>query len=99
MIPVVRNGEQINIDSELLMVGDIIIINQGIEVPCDVIVIQSTEIISDESSVTGESDPMHKDAITLENLYQPSISPFLIGKTLISSGAGRGIVLAVGTNS
>lgn len=101
-VTVIRGGDhrqQIDIDSEELVVGDLLVINQGIEVPADCIVTQSLKIVADESSVTGESDPMHKDEITAENENQPKISAFLIGKTLINEGAGKAIVCGVGLNS
>lgn len=101
-VTVIRGGDhrqQIDIDSEELVVGDLLVINQGIEVPADCIVTQSLKLVADESSVTGESDPMHKDEITDENVNQPKISAFLIGKTLINEGAGKAIVCGVGLNS
>lgn len=101
-VTVIRGGdhrEQIDIDSEDLVVGDLLVINQGIEVPADCIVIQSLKLVSDESSVTGEGDPMEKHEITNENINQSHISAFLIGKSLVTEGAGKAIICGVGHNS
>ena len=37
------------------MVGDIVLLKEGIEVPADGIIIDADEIAIDESSMTGES--------------------------------------------
>lgn len=42
------------------MVGDILILETGETIPVDGILVQGADIVCDESSVTGESDPVKK---------------------------------------
>ena len=38
-------------------------VNNGMEVPADGILIQSAEVTADESAMTGETEPMKKDIL------------------------------------
>jgi len=50
------------------MVGDIIIIMQGMGIPADGVLIEGSEITTDESAMTGETEPMHKESLShIEN--------------------------------
>lgn len=46
-----------------MFVGDIVIIEGGMEVPADGILIESNELTVDESAMTGETDPLNKNII------------------------------------
>lgn len=43
--------------------GDIIQLNEGMEIPADGILIEANEITTDESAMTGEIDPIHKNIL------------------------------------
>lgn len=45
------------------MVGDIVKLVEGMEIPADGILIEAAEIKMDESSMTGETNPIKKDTI------------------------------------
>ena len=49
------------IDSKLLTVGDIVILEEGIKVPADLILIESNNLNCDESHLTGESESIKKE--------------------------------------
>lgn len=51
-------------------------------IPCDCVVIESIDISTDESAMTGEPDQLEKSAVTEEN-YENNPDPFLVGKTLV----------------
>lgn len=38
-------------------------INEGMEIPADGILIESNDITTDESAMTGEIDPVHKNVL------------------------------------
>lgn len=57
---VIRNGEEINIPAEELVIGDEIVIRPGVTVPADGIIISGNGNL-DESAVTGESIPSEKN--------------------------------------
>jgi magnesium-transporting ATPase (P-type) len=67
-------------------------------VPADCIVLESMDIHTDESAMTGEPEQMEKTAITEMN-YESNPDPFLLGKSLVASGQGLAMVCAVGNNS
>ncbi|HEY2493450.1 MAG TPA: heavy metal translocating P-type ATPase [Paenibacillus sp.] len=74
---VVRNGEEISISMEGVVVGDIIIVKPGEKIPVDGKVVEGISSI-DESMLTGESIPVEK------NIGDP-----VIGATLNKNGMLR----------
>ena len=56
-----RDGHIKRIPSENLVLGDIVILEEGDKVPADLILIESYDLRVDESSLTGESDFVKKD--------------------------------------
>ncbi|CAG9313570.1 unnamed protein product [Blepharisma stoltei] len=65
-IKVKRGGEWTTINSEELVPGDLIEIPRGTEMPCDAILISGGAVV-EESSLTGESVPVIKDALPYLN--------------------------------
>ena len=62
-VTVRRNGITMQIHQDFLLVGDIITINEGMEIPADGILVQANQISTDESAMTGESDPIKKNVL------------------------------------
>lgn len=56
---VIRNGEEIDVMIEAVLVGDVIVVRPGEKVPVDGIIIEGTSTV-DESMLTGESLPVDK---------------------------------------
>jgi calcium-translocating P-type ATPase len=61
---VVRDGVRQSIVASELVPGDIIVLETGNIVPADARLLGSTGLFSDESTLTGESEPAEKDALT-----------------------------------
>ena len=57
-----RDGEVQEINAEELTVGDIVILDEGGKVPADVRLIDVNDLSCDESSLTGESEAIRKEA-------------------------------------
>lgn len=57
---VIRNGEISHISIYSLLVGDIMLFETGEVFPVDGILVKSNNLVCDESSITGESDPIKK---------------------------------------
>ena len=65
LVTVVRESKQILIGNEKLVVGDCVVIDHHMTtVPCDMILISGL-LMTDESSLTGESNPVPKFALPL----------------------------------
>jgi len=67
-------------------------------IPCDCILIEGTDIATDESAMTGEPEQVEKAPVN-EATFVHNPNPFLLGKTLVESGQGIAMVCAVGVNS
>lgn len=57
---VIRNGKQIIVKSEELVVGDVIVLEAGDAVPADARIIESASLKCEEAALTGESVPVEK---------------------------------------
>lgn len=57
---VIRGGKKINIDTSLLVPGDIVYLEAGTRVPADIEILKSTYCEVNESILTGESLPVEK---------------------------------------
>ena len=58
---VVRDGQEVDVPVETVVVGDIVLVRPGEKIPVDGIVIEGTSAV-DESMLTGESLPVDKKA-------------------------------------
>lgn len=93
-----RNDAFRTVDSEELVVGDIITLEQGDTVPADCLILDCNELACNESALTGEAEAMIKEPLTKDNFrYNPC--PFLLQGSLVEEGSGKAIVLAVGDNT
>jgi calcium-translocating P-type ATPase len=98
---VLRDGRVQSLDSSRLVPGDVVMLASGASVPADLrlIVVQSLEI--DESMLTGESQPVRKDTLQLENDTLVAGDQRNVGfaGTVVTRGRGRGIVVRTGTTT
>ncbi len=62
-VTVIRGGKVINLHHSLVLVGDLVQIYEGMEIPADGYVIEAAEITIDESAMTGEADPIKKNVL------------------------------------
>jgi magnesium-transporting ATPase (P-type) len=103
---IIRKGQPDEYISDNILVGDLIMINQGDIMSSDILLIKGTGIKMDESALTGESETMKKEPYEkclqlLENSNEKDIipSPLILSGTNCIGGTGKGIVLAVGEHS
>lgn len=59
-VEVIRNGNATVVPKRSLVVGDIVFINTGDEVPADGELLEAISLRVDESTLNGESEPVHK---------------------------------------
>lgn len=67
---VIRNGEEVKIPSEEIVIGDHIIVEEGTSIPADGVIIQSNDFSVNESILTGESMPVNKNQQENNQVYQ-----------------------------
>lgn len=97
-----RDGEIIEIPSEEVVIGDIVIVDAGRYIPADLRLIESINLKIDESTFTGESVPSEKNAnIIIEDIKSPIGDRINMAymSTLSTYGRGVGIVVATGMNT
>ena len=97
-----RNGELVEIPSEEVVTGDIVIIDAGRYIPADLRLIETANLQIEESAFTGESVPAEKDAkIVLEDEKAPVGDRVNMAymSTLATYGRGTGIVVATGMDT
>ena len=82
---VVRNGERRRIPGREVVVGDLLILEQGDRIAADVRLCSATELEIDESLLTGESLAVGKQAEAMA-----------FSGTLVVRGSGVGSVIAIG---
>ena len=57
---VIRDGNQVTIDIENVVPGDIVKLSSGDMIPGDVRFIETKDLFIDQASLTGESNPVEK---------------------------------------
>ena len=98
---VVRNGKVEVVQSRELVPGDLVVLDTGDYVPADLRIIESVNLKSQESSLTGESVPVDKNSEVLKNdkVGIGDRTNMLFSSSLITYGRGKGIVVETGMNT
>jgi P-type Ca2+ transporter type 2C len=102
---VIRDGGQKRIPGREVVKGDILILREGDRVPADGIVLSCTNLLVDESLLTGESLAVRKSESSglVESLesWQPGgdDQPFVYSGTLVIQGQGISQVIATGMHT
>lgn len=93
-----RDGKIVDIKASELVVGDIVILEEGRTVPADLRLIKSFSLKTDESSLTGESTPVEKDAniVMSDAVGVADRINEVYMSTPIVYGRGEGVVIAIG---
>jgi len=94
-----RDRELKEISSEDIVPGDIVIIDAGRYIPCDLRLIETANLKIEESSLTGESIPVDKDAdLIIADVNTPlgDQKNMAFMSTLVSNGRGVGIAINTG---
>ena len=97
-----RNGEVIEVNSEELVPGDILVIDAGRYIPADVRLTESANLQIEESALTGESVPSEKDAnfiTTDEKIPIGDKENMAFMSTMATYGRGEGVVVETGMNT
>ena len=87
---VIRDGHRAVLPASDLVPGDVVVLEAGAVVPADVRLLQGTGLQADESMLTGESQPVEKDADSQLAADAPvtARSNLLYRSTLVTRGRG-----------
>ena len=97
---VLRGGERQSIDAQDLVPGDIVLLEAGDKVPADLRLIRAHGLQIEEAILTGESVPVDKSTSPVaEGSALGDRTCMAFSGTLVSSGQGRGLVVATGARS
>eukprot|EP01017_Pseudomicrothorax_dubius_P024496 TRINITY_DN2602_c0_g4_i1.p1 TRINITY_DN2602_c0_g4~~TRINITY_DN2602_c0_g4_i1.p1 ORF type:complete len:1110 (-),score=290.43 TRINITY_DN2602_c0_g4_i1:194-3523(-) len=110
-INVLRDGQVIQLLADDLVVGDVVKIYEGMDIPADGYILEAHEITTDESAMTGETDPIKKatfhacvekrnhvraEGNTNTAGHHACPSPIIFSGTKILQGEGLFVVIVVG---
>lgn len=94
---VLRDGEKRNVDSTEVVPGDIVFLDQGDAVPADARIIESENLETDESALTGESTTVSKNAGVLdEDTTLAERDNMVYMNTSVVKGRGKAVVVETG---
>ena len=93
---VIRDGKLVMVDSENIVVGDVISIDAGDSISADMRLIESRSLKAEEASLTGESVAVEKDAsaILSEDCALGDRKNMLYMGTAVTYGRAKGLVVA-----
>lgn len=98
---VLRDGNRFEVDGADVVPGDILLLKTGDHIAADARIISGTDLYVDESSLTGESEPVEKDANALPEHASPlgdRINMVFSG-CLITAGNATAVVVETGMNT
>lgn len=98
---VYRDGIRQDIAAEKLVVGDVVFLEAGDNVPADLRMVETDNLRIKESSLTGEADSVEKNAEQISEAATPLAerNNLAFASTAVTAGSGIGIVIATGANS
>jgi Ca2+-transporting ATPase len=85
---VVRDDQQITIDAESVVCGDVMVVHEGDVIAADAQVLEVSQLEADESALTGESFPVSKTP-----------GSTLLAGTTVLSGRAQAVVTATGART
>lgn len=98
---VIRDGKRIKIKSSDLVIGDVVVLEEGDTIGADIRLIESVNLKVNESSLTGESVPVEKDCDITFSKKTPIGDRINMAymSTPITYGRGKGIVASTGMDT
>ncbi|HFX3742128.1 TPA: cation-translocating P-type ATPase [Enterococcus faecium] len=95
---VIRDGKVTTVESEQLVVGDILVLESGDAISADAHLIEASQLRVEESALTGESEAVEKDAAFIaeeDESLGDQLNMVFKGCT-VAAGRGKAIVTAIG---
>lgn len=106
LVKVIRSGKPTSISIYNVLVGDVMMLEQGDVIPVDGVLVEGHAVSCDEASATGESDLVKKTpadavwrALHQKDANIAKLDPFLLSGAKVLDGVGTFLVTAVGPHS
>lgn len=98
---VIRNGNVFTLDSKELVPGDMILLEAGYYVPADGRLVDSVNLKVEESSLTGESHPVEKEAdcVLKESTLIAERRNMVMASSIVTYGRGTAVVVHTGMDT
>jgi Ca2+-transporting ATPase len=100
---VIRDGKRRRIAGRDVVRGDAVLVGEGDRIPADARLLQSRDMLVDESLLTGESVPVRKIAANIPPSVRPRPGgddlPYIYSGSLVVGGSGIAEVTATGSRS
>jgi len=98
---VIRNGQELQIDSKDVVMHDLVVLDAGDQVSADLRLIKTSSTQIQESSLTGESVPVDKDASLQinEDVSLGDRKNMAYASSSVTYGRAMGLVVGVGMNT
>jgi Ca2+-transporting ATPase len=97
MASVIRDGQQVRVPARSVVAGDLLVLAEGDAVPADARLVSVATLKVAEASLTGESEPVLKDATTLAAPAELGDRlDMVFNGTAVTQGTGRAVVTATG---
>lgn len=98
---VYRDGKRQDIDASGLVVGDVVFLEAGDNVPADLRIVSADNLRIEESALTGETNSVIKtdEALTDDKIPLADRVNMAYSSTSVTSGSGLGVVVATGEHT
>lgn len=98
---VIREGKEEKILAEDLVVGDIMLLEEGDKLSADGRLIETSDLQIEQSALTGESNPVRKtkDPVLSQDLTHSEMPNLIFAGTNVSEGNGKAVVTEIGMNT
>lgn len=95
---VIRDGKEEQIMAEDLVPGDVMLIEEGDKISADARLIHVTDLQVNQSALTGESNPIRKNADPQDDkgLGRFEVKNIVFAGTTVSNGSARAVVSHIG---
>src|SRR3990172_6905429 len=99
MVKVTRGGRERDIAASDVVPGDIVRLKEGDRIPADIRLLDVSEIRVDNSSLTGESNPVRRDSSVHPDVELTDSQNIVFAGTSVVRGHGIGVIFATGMST
>lgn len=98
---VIRNGQEVQIESSSLVPGDIVVLSEGDKISADCRILMSNDLSVNQSAFTGEVNPVRKsyEPYSKDWENETSVPNLIFAGTSVSSGQAKALVFDTGMNT